>query len=232
MRLPQGQQLARDGNFEDAIGGRRDRVLRSPEAAFFRLDVLIVEFSFAHVQNDAQFLIASQRDAKFGVLKSGQTCVHGIHADVKAVRAKAVTKLMQPMHAAVHGAFLAVGRIESRAQPLKISGLAPIHAHIEKGGRRDDVRRRRFALDGLGQLVGSLAAQALISLAQQLTEERVEFRIVCGTVFGAEPPAPVAALGHEQGVECGGELRFARSVWLAALAPRELPGIKLARPRQ
>ncbi len=152
------QQLACNRNLEDAIARSDDHVLRPHQTRIFRLHMLIAKFSLPHLQDEAQFLIAAQRDAKLGVLQRGQSSLGEIHANIESLAAEAVTKLPQPIDAAVHGTFLPVGRIESRAHPFEISGLAPIDAHIEKRRRRDHVRRRRFALDGLGQLVGSVAA--------------------------------------------------------------------------
>src|ERR1700724_4575964 len=97
-------------------------------------------------------------------------------------------------YAAVHGAAAALGRVQAGAQPFEIGSVAAIDLDGEEAGRGNLQCVLGLALDGLGEFFRRELGERKIDAGEVLAIQRVEFRVVGGTVLRAEPPAPVAAL--------------------------------------
>src|SRR6266481_4098708 len=94
----------------------------------------------------------------------------------------------------------------------------------------------RFALNGFREFLGGHLPEGQVDGRQVLAEKRVELRVIRGAVFRAKPPAPIAALGGQQGFARLAERRFARGILAAFRArirgaskrfsgvPEQLPG--------
>src|SRR5439155_14970442 len=72
-------------------------------------------------------------------------------------------------------------------------------------GRRQVQRALRQFLDGLRQIVWRIKAKRDVDSGKVLAVERVKFGVVCRTVFGTIPPAPIAAFPGEQRLLCLGQ---------------------------
>src|SRR5713101_4495520 len=101
-------------------------------------------------------------------------------------------------NAAVHGAAAPLGGVEAGAEPFEIGSVAAIDLDGEESGGRDMQSVLGLVLDGLGEFFRGNLAQSEVHAGEVLAIQRVELSVVGGTVFGAEPPAPVAAFRGEQ----------------------------------
>src|SRR5260370_6633407 len=101
-------------------------------------------------------------------------------------------------NAAVDGAGAGLGGVEAGAEPFEIGSVAAIDLDGEESGRRDMQSVLGLVLDGLGEFFRGNLAQSEVHAGEVLAIQRVELGVIGGTVFGAEPPAPVATFRGEQ----------------------------------
>src|SRR6266446_509291 len=101
-------------------------------------------------------------------------------------------------NAAVHGAAAALRGVEAGTEPFEIGRVAAIDLDGEESGRRDMQSVLGLMLDGLGEFFRVNLAQSEVHAGEVLAIQRVELGVIGGTVFGAEPPAPVATFRGEQ----------------------------------
>jgi hypothetical protein len=134
-------------------------------------------------------------DANFEVGAIGEGVEVEAEEDFAAVGA--VVELLEADAATVHGALALIDVILAGAHPFRSSS---------RPGRRWGwmwvvVRwwcsRNSKAEDGAGEFGGGREFESAVDVGEVVAEELIELGAVGGFVFGAVPPAPVAAFGDE-----------------------------------
>src|SRR5438034_9087062 len=132
----------------------------------------------------------------------------------------------------MHRATTTLGRIQTGAEPFKIGAFTAVHLDAQKASGRKLKRVFRAALDGFGQLFGRDLAKREVNFGEVLAVEGIKFGVVCGAVFGTEPPAPVAAFRRQERFV----RLFERSFGRRARSPRfvrfDSTGVNLARSEE